>query len=133
MRTTHKDVEEILGGNYDSINCPSLRPYIKAANLVVTRVENCIEQDGDELSTDEAREMERWLAAYFYTINDPIYKSKQTGNSSATYGDRSYLDGAIALDPTNCLSAQMKGTNVGITWLGKVPEDQIDINDRTTD
>lgn len=133
IRTTSKMVIDILGSNYDNINCPSLIPYLKTANQVVTRVIDCIEQLDDDLTIDEAAMMEAWLAAYFYTITDPIYKSKQTGNSSATYGDRSYLDGALALDPTSCLSSQMKGTYIGFTWLGKTPADQVDVDDRVTD
>lgn len=132
-RTTPKDVEEILGQNYDTINCPSLYPYIKAANVVISRVIDCAEEQDITITDTEAREMERWLAAYYYTVNDPIYKSKQTGNSSATYFDRSYLDVATSMDPTSCLKTQISGTNAGFTWLGKVPTDQIDVDDRTTD
>lgn len=132
-RTTPGDVIDLLGSNYDNINCPSMKPYIKTANLVTTRVVNCIESAGEEFSDDEAQQMEMWLAAYFYTIGDPIYKSKQTGNSQAEYFDRSYLDGALALDPTSCLKSQIQGTNATMFWLGKTEEDQIDFPDRTTD
>lgn len=129
-RTTPEDVIEILGTNYDTINEPSLKPYIRAASLIVSRVIECAEQRDQDITASEAREMERWVAAYLYTINDPIYKSKQTANSSATFNDRSYLDGATALDPSGCLSTQMKGTNAFMYWLGTVPSEQTDVEDR---
>jgi hypothetical protein len=129
-RTKPEEVIEVLGSNYDDINEPSLKPYIKGANLIVSRVVTCAEERDITISDDEAREMERWVAAYLYTINDPIYKSKQTANSSAVFNDRSYLDGAFALDPSGCLRIQIKGTSALMGWLGKTPSEQIDVDDR---
>lgn len=129
-RTTPAAVKEILGTNYDDINCPSLNPYIKAATLAIDRVDACATDRGYVLTTSELTEMERWVAAYFYTIYDPIYKTKQTANSSATYFDRSYLDVAKALDPSGCLNAVMSSQRINFDWLGKTPSEQIDIDER---
>lgn len=129
-RTNAQAVIDILGGNYDTINCPKMDPYIKAANLLVTRVNDCAEERGVTLTSTELTEIERWMAAHFYTINDPIYKSKTTGDSSATYFDRSYLDVAKNLDYSGCLNAIMNNQRAYFDWLGKIPSDQIDIDDR---
>lgn len=129
-RTNAQAVIDILGVNYDTINCPKIDPYIKAANLIVTRADDCADSRGWELSDDELTNIEKWLAAHFYTVYDPIYKSKQTANSSATYFDRSYKDVACSLDPSGCVCAQLEGRRAYFEWLGKVPSDQIDIDDR---
>lgn len=129
-RTNAQAVIDILGANYDTVNCPKMDPYIKAANAIVTRADACADSRGYELSNSELTEIERWLAAYFYTIYDPIYKSKTTANSSATYFDRSYKEVACSLDPSGCVCASLEGHRAFFDWLGKEPSNQIDINDR---
>lgn len=129
-RTNAQAVIDILGANYDTVNCPKLDPYIKAANLAVSRVDECAEDRGYTFSSSELTEMERWIAAYFYTIYDPIYKSKTTANSSATYFDRSYLDAAKMIDTSGCLNAVIMSNRAQFDWLGKEPSNQIDIDDR---
>lgn len=129
-RTTITEVKAILGTNYDTLNLPSLSPYIRAAGLLMDRVNDCATERGYILTSTELQEMERWMAAHFYTIYDPIYKSKQTANSSATYFDRSYKEVAEAMDPSGCLSAILKGNRVNFDWLGKIPSEQIDVEDR---
>lgn len=130
MRTTPNDVIDILGTNYDTINCPKLTPYIRAATFVIDDVITCAAGHDVVYSASRLAEMERWIAAYFYTIYDPIYKAKTTANSSATYFDRSYLDAAKLLDSTGCLSAALSSNRASFDWLGKIPSEQIDIDDR---
>lgn len=131
MRTTPKDVQDVLGPNYDTINCPSLMPYLRSASLIIDDVVDCATESLITLSDARLAEMEKWIAAYLYTITDPIYKTKQTANSSASYFDRSYLDAAKSLDKTGCLAAILTtGARAGMDWLGKRPSEQIDIDDR---
>lgn len=130
-RTTVVNVQDILGGNYDTINCPSLKPYIISAGLIIDRVVECATSKGFILLTGELAAMEMWVAAYLYTIGDPIYKSKTTANSSASYFDRSYLEPAYMLDPSGCLKAIISGKSVAsLEWLGKVPSEQLDYDQR---
>lgn len=131
-RTNPKAVIAVLGSNYDTINCPLMTPYIRAASLMVTRADECATAIGYTLTSTELEEMERWVAAHFYTISDPIYLSKQTGNSSASYPERSYLDIAKMLDPSGCLSslASANITPLDFEWLGKEPSNQIDYDQR---
>ncbi len=129
-RTNTQAVMDILGANYDTINCPKLTPYINAANGIVSRVVTCATSKGYTHTTTELAGMEAWIAAYLYTINDPLYKSKQTGNSSATFIDRSYLDAAKMMDETGCLAAILAGNRASLDWGGKPPSTQIDYSDR---
>jgi hypothetical protein len=130
MRTTPGAVQEILGSNYDSINCPSLKPYIDSASVVMDRVVVCATAKGITHTVSELRLMEMWVAAYLYTISDPIYKSKATADASATFMDRSYLDAAKMIDTSGCLNSIMSGNRASLDWLGKPISEQIDYFDR---
>lgn len=129
-RTNPIKVQDILGGNYDTINCPSLKPFIESAGLILDRVIECATSKGITHTAGELAAMEMWVAAYLYTISDPIYASKTTANSSASYFERSYLDPAYMLDPSGCLKAIIKGTIASIEWLGKPPSAQLDYDQR---
>lgn len=131
MRTTPGAVIEILGNNYDTINCPSLKPFIDSASVVMDRVVTCATAKGITHTVTELRLMEMWVAAYLYTINDPIYKSKATADSSATFMDRSYLDAAKMLDSSGCLNSIMSGNRASLDWLGKPLSEMIDYVDRS--
>lgn len=134
-RTTHSAVKAVLGNDYDNVACPDLAPRIRAANLLTTRVNTCATSNGYSLSTDELREIETWLAAYFYTLSDPIYQSKNTSSAGGTFvrnpkTPNSYLEGAIALDISGCLNAIINRLSAGVDWLGLAPSDQTDYEDR---
>lgn len=130
MRTNAGAVIEILGNNYDSINCPPMKPYLDTASVIIDRVVTCATGKGLTHTVIELRLMEMWVAAYLYTINDPIYKSKSTADASATFMDRSYLDAAKMLDNTGCLNAVMAGSRASLDWLGKPLSEMIDYVDR---
>ncbi len=126
-RTTSDAVEDILGGNF--ITGTSLTRYINTANVIVTRVATCASERGYTLTSDELEMIEMWLAGYFYTIMDPIYKRKKTERAEGEFYDRSYLDAAKALDPSGCLAAAL-ATKVGFHWGGKPADEQLDWEDR---
>lgn len=130
MRTNAGAVIEILGSNYDSINCPPMKLYLDTASVIIDRVVTCATGKGFTHSVSELRLMEMWVAAYLYTIHDPIYKSKSTADASATFMDRSYLDAAKMLDNTGCLNAVMAGNRASLDWLGKPLSEMIDYVDR---
>lgn len=130
MITNPASIIEILGENYDTINLPSLVPFMRAAGLIIARVNTCALEQGITFTSAELAEMEKWMAAHLYTIGDPIYKSKTTANSSASYFDRSYLDGALALDASGCLNAVLKNQRASFDWMGLPPSEQTDYVDR---
>ena len=82
-------------------------PYIAAAHSVV-------EANLLNLGIADAtlKEIERWLAAHFASINDPLVKSDRTGDASSTFHGNSglgldftpYGQQAKLLDPTGTLA-----------------------------
>lgn len=135
-RTTVISVRGILGDNYSSEAL--LTPFIEIANALVSRVATCATNKGTPLSATELELLERWLAAHYYCVMDPLYKSKKTGDASATFEGKSdmYLMGsrygqaALSLDYSGCLakvgSGELGKNTAGLEWLGKPPSDQID-------
>lgn len=134
LRTTSELVEAILVNDYDKKNRPSLKPFIKAANLMTDRVNTCASGKGYSLSTDELLEIEGWLAAWRYTLSDRVYTSRATASASGSFlvPKNPYLEGAIALDPSGCVAALAENRRAAAYWLGKVPDDRLDADDRVT-
>jgi len=128
--TTPDAVKDILGNNYDDVNCPPLMPYVKIAQNILLRAITCATEKGEAYTTSELTEMARWLGAYAYTIYDPIYKMKQTANSSAQYFDRSYLDPVKMMDAIGCVTAVLAGNRASLDWLGKEESDQLEYDER---
>lgn len=76
-------------------------------------------------------EIETLLAAHYYSLKDPLYKSKQTGKSSGSFMDRDLWAEAKKLDPTGTLEG-MEDNNGPVTleWLGLKTHEQTDYQDR---
>lgn len=137
-RADSATVQDILGDDYDSANAPSLTAFIRAANLVVTRVATCAVDKGLTLTDAELTEIEAWLAAHFYTRKDRVEQSKGEGGASATFQGQTgmhleasyYGQTAMDLDFSGCLTAISKRQFAGISWLGKEVSEQIDYDDR---
>ena len=141
-RTTQLLVGEILGNptdnprlqpNWDGTT--SLTPYIDKAYLMVTRVITCAAAKNITISTDEAEMIERWLAAYYYTVLDPLYKSRTTAGRSGTFvrsDNNDYKQAAIESDPSGCLNAMLKMQRAQGAWLGKTTAEATEADDRTS-
>ena len=127
-RTSSNAVQGVLADNYDG--CTNLTPFIATANAVMRRVVICSSARGFTLTVTEQEMMERWLAAYYYTIADPLYKSRSTNGASGSFFDRSYLEAAYAIDPSGCLKGIIEGKRASMVWLGKNPSEQIDYSIR---
>jgi hypothetical protein len=74
-RTTPAAVKAVLARDYDSVDEPSLTPYLDAASLLVGDLE-------DAASTAPAAArlelVERWLAAHYYALSDQPYSDEWT-------------------------------------------------------
>lgn len=122
-RTTPKAVQDLLGPNWDGAAC--LDPFIATAGEMTTDVYDCARGKGTTYTATRLELMERWLAAYYYTLQDPLYQSRSTLSASGAFvaekdGTNRYLKGALDLDKTGCLSA-LTGTGpkrAGGIWLG---------------
>lgn len=126
-RVGSSDVSPLI---WDYDTAVSLTPFITTATIVVDRLSAL--DTKSELSSDTLAEIEKYLAAHFYTHQDPRLASESTGNVSGSYESMSYLQTAMMLDSTGNLKKIIEGKNVrvGMKWLGKPPSDQIDYVDR---
>jgi len=125
-RTTELAVQNILGTNYDGST--DVDPFIATATNIVDRL-SALDTES-VLSATTLELIERWLSAHFYTVMDPLKKSEGRGKSNASYNDRSYLDMAKMLDSSGNLGNLMSGKSISVKWLGLVPSEQTDYEDR---
>lgn len=134
-RTTVLAVQKVLGANYGPLpdgTSPSLAPYIETASNTVAQAIACAADDGVILTAVQTELMERWLAAYYYTVMDPVYTSRSTLSASgsfATAEDR-YKKVAEQMDPSGCLKTILDGNIAGAFWAGKPKSAQIDYDQR---
>lgn len=132
-RANQGDVADII----DVDSSIDLLPFIKFANLLTTRVATCATNRNRTLSSAELAAIEAYLAAHFYAIRDRQLKSKRTERAAGTYDGKtdkgldSTLWGQTAkdLDTSGCLES-FGGRTGRLVWLGKVPSDQINYEDR---
>jgi len=127
-RTNSAAVVGILLENYDGTSV--LTPFIDTACSLVNRIST--KDTAGELTSTDLELIERYLAAHYYTLADPLYVSKSTGGASGSFRDRSYYEAAKALDSTGLLAALELPTRprAGCTWLGKPKSLQINYEDR---
>jgi len=137
-RTTEKSVKSILGSHYNGTT--GLQPFIDTAEVLVTRI---VTADVSGLMTETALErVECYLAAHFYAHADQITQSRSTGKASGQFQGRTdlgfdstlYGQTAKRLDATGLLVKldQTQRPKASCTWLGKVPIDQLDTDERST-
>jgi hypothetical protein len=133
IRTNHKMVEDVLQQCWDDTT--KLDRYIKAASLIVDRVETCAISRDKALTASELKEIETWLAAHFYTKMDPTYTSRSTDGASGSFVrdpkvPEPFKDGALMLDYSGCLVAILEKRRVSVGWMGRPPSEQTDYIDR---
>ena len=146
FRASEEAVKEVLapGHDYDTIEGPSLTPFIRAANRAVTFCINNAANYGktamDDGTDSTATDVETWLAAGLYKLSDQQLKSSQAGKSSGQFrgqdGKKSeanmYLQTACMLDTSKVLGPLLDGRIAGASWLGKMPESQIPYDERNS-
>jgi hypothetical protein len=131
-RTTETLVKQII--EVDTLNVPSLVPFIDTANMLVTK--HCAPGGA---SDEELELIERWLAAHFYAIRDPRIASESVSGISASYQNRlglflastMYGQQAIMVDSSGALAKLNKDAEMGrkpgqvasVSWAGKDRED----------
>lgn len=125
-RTSDKEVREIIDTNPDI----SMTPFILTASTLVDKVQTLAQAKGESLTADQLREVERWLAAYYYSHRDPQYTSKSTGGASGSFTTHDYLETAKQLDTSGCLRNLLERKQAKLTWLGRPPSDQTAYVDR---
>lgn len=129
-RTNAAKVKAILLDQFDEDDADSvLDPFIKFANLLVTRV-CAVFDDYDE---DYLTEIESWLSAHAYKVVKRQEIREEAGSVKATYEGKVDLrlqvtefgQQAMVLDVNgglaginNSMGEVKKKVKVGITWLG---------------
>lgn len=103
---------------------PDIDPqfYIDQAGVVT----DLIATADSTLADNRLAFIEALLAAHYYSLKDPLYKSRTVGQASATYFDRNFWEEAKKLDPTGTLSSMETGLEVDIVWLGKPDSERLD-------
>ena len=115
QRTSIAVVKELLDRNYHWKTQPNLQPHIDTATLLVDRMISCATEKGFTHTAAELEMIERWLAAYSYCKMDPLFASKSTQGASGSHvssqslqaEQERYKRGAIELDDSGCLNAQL--------------------------
>lgn len=136
VRTTSGLVQGVLLSNYGAKSdgaLPSLTPFIHIANLLTTRVAACAVAKGVPRTADELIELETWLAAHFYTRSDTALASESTERASGAYQGKTgmhlqasfYGQTAMDLDTSGCLAGLNSQKRASMTWMGKVPSEEI--------
>ncbi|MFA5056510.1 MAG: hypothetical protein WC485_00215 [Opitutaceae bacterium] len=135
-RTDTTAVQGILLDHYDGES--SLTPFIDTATLVVDKI--AANDSGSELTAADLEMIERYLAAHFYAHADQLLQSKSTGGASGQFQGRTDMgyDGTLygqtakRMDVTGYLARidMPMRPKAGAAWLGKVPSQQIDYEDR---
>src|SRR6478609_3153578 len=94
FRTTVGRVQAVLGGEWDGET--DLTPFLRPANIMLTRALLLGAANGKRLSVDEAAEVETWLAAHMYQQMDRGYTSRSTDGASGSFMGQ----GGMGLDST---------------------------------
>lgn len=104
-RVTASEVLEIMN---TQLTEDQLAPFIKSANLTVTSILG----ESTVLSEDQLTEIERWLAAHFASVLDPLPVREIIGEAEASYQGKfgmqlqstTYGQTAMSLDITGSLA-----------------------------
>jgi hypothetical protein len=139
VRTTAELVGAIIEVDEDI----PLDPFIGFASTLTDRVERAAElatlltddpESDGKTRAEKLQQIETLLAAHFYTLRDPRAVQEKAGSVAATYQSAvtfklftsHYGQHAMLLDETGTLEAINAGNKtrtVGVTWLGKTPEE----------
>lgn len=130
-RTNSSNVANILLDNYDGTTV--LDRFIDTAASLTNKVST--NDTASELDAADLELIERYLAAHFYCLADPLYASKSTGGASGSFQGQTgmgldftpYGQTAKRLDVTGYLARLDMPTRpkAGSIWLGKAPSNQI--------
>ena len=115
-RTTALRVSEIV----ETIPTISLLPFIAAANTMVNWL--ATKDTLQELDSTTLEEIERWLAAHFYSCRDQAYQAKSIGRTMGHFQGQTTMvlastmwgQQAMLLDVTGRLGQRSKDAETGL-------------------
>lgn len=138
-RTDADKVKDVLLSDYgpkSDGNLPVLDPFIRAANVITSRVYTCSVTNGVTLSDEELVEIETWLAAHFYVCSDQVAQNRSEAGASMSFGgtlgeglkSSKYGQTALQLDFSGCL--KKVGRRAVGAWLGTTNTAALSWDDR---
>lgn len=140
MRTTAQAVKALLMRDYDTVDTPSLTPFIEVAEALTDDVEAHASANSVSLSASRLERIERNLAAHFYAGSDKPYAEEWTDKAKAVYQGRTgmylersyYGQAAVLLDKSGYLASLAKGSRAtaSLGWLGKGEPEQLSYDER---
>lgn len=132
-RVTQEEVRATIDNN----TTLSLASFIDTATAVTDYVSS---QDSDSvLTTALLKEIERYLAAYYYEFRDQAFSDKKTGDAGAKFqgefgmgfDSNKWGQAAMRIDASGTLRKMNKGSaKAKSVWLGLPPSSQTDYVDR---
>lgn len=125
-RVTEGEVRAIV----DTTLTINIDPFISIATSIVDRVDTCATEKGITLTASELINIEKLLAAHYYCLRDPLYKSRSTLDASGSFDQGSYLDAAKAADPSGCLQDILDKKRPQIKWAGKKDSSRLTYDQR---
>jgi len=121
--------DELVRGQVETVPTISTAPFIRTASHLTDKV--AANDSNGSLSASDLLDIETMLACYYYTMRDPLFMEKKTGDASGKYQSRSYWEEACRLDTTGFLRGLDKGkVQAEVEWLGLPPSEQTDVWDR---
>ena len=131
-RTTEPEVRELVETDPDI----SVEPFIKTANALTDYVS--AQDEPSVLNSALLLEIEKYLAAHFYTHRDPQYQEKATLDARAVFQGKTEMgldatywgQTAKRLDVSGTLARLDSQKVVEMAWLGLPPSDQTAYEDR---
>ena len=106
-----------------------LTSVIRTANVITNRV--AANDTAGVLTSDDLTEIETYVAAHLYSLEDAQYIEKATEAASGVFIERDWLAVAKLIDVTGTLAAMAQGLGtINITWLGKTQSEKIEWQDR---
>lgn len=140
-RTNSDLVKTVLapGKDYDTIHNPSLTPFIRVGERMVTALlANCVVYGIDQPDTETLTDLETWIAAWAYKNSDQQNASLSVRSSASYKGQTGkglesnhYGQTAIAIDPSGLLAVTANATAfVGGAWTGRRRSEQTPYIDR---
>lgn len=118
MRTTEERVRIAV----ETDEAVDVQQYIETAHSITNIVAQADSQG--LLSEGLLTIIETYLAAHYYTLYDPQYLTKTTGDAQASFAKRDWWNEAAKLDLTGTLARMASGNHRGrVVWLGGYPAD----------
>jgi hypothetical protein len=138
VRTSVIAVKGVLLRGYNTRDNPPLLPFIEMASVVVDTLRTRAAAAGLGITRANLELIERNLAAHFYAMSDPGYRSRSTEGASASFDGQTgkMLDytphgqRAMMLDPSGLLRGIVSGRMASMGWLGKTVPEQLSYEDR---